>query len=148
MKNLKNKQRSKSTAVVLLLTKNNKVLAVTRKGRLDDWGLVGGKVDPNETEEAAIKREVFEESGLTINSPQPIYKADCGKHSVIVFVCKSYSGHLIPEPDTDLGWVEWSDIILGTFGDFNQKLYEYLDNKKVFHLAEAEYQAFSAEVSK
>lgn len=35
------------------------VLAVTRKGRIDDWNLPGGKVDPGETPRDAARRELI-----------------------------------------------------------------------------------------
>ena len=40
-------------------------LAVSRKNNPNDWGLPGGKVDPDETSQQAIRREVMEETGIT-----------------------------------------------------------------------------------
>jgi mutator protein MutT len=51
-------------AVAALVIKDGKVLAVSRKTNHSDFGLAGGKIDPGETSEEAVKRELFEETGL------------------------------------------------------------------------------------
>jgi 8-oxo-dGTP pyrophosphatase MutT (NUDIX family) len=53
-------------AVCVLIKVGQGYLAVTRPNS-DQWGLVGGKVDPGETTLQAIVREVKEEVGLTLD---------------------------------------------------------------------------------
>jgi ADP-ribose pyrophosphatase YjhB (NUDIX family) len=53
-------------AVCVLIKVGQGYLAVTRPNS-DQWGLVGGKVDPGETTLQAIVREVQEEVGLTLD---------------------------------------------------------------------------------
>lgn len=67
-------------AVCALLIVDNKILVVTRRNS-DNFGLVGGKVDPGENEEAALRREILEECGLVINKAFPIYTDICGPGS-------------------------------------------------------------------
>lgn len=54
-----------------LVLKNDKILLVKRANGLPEggkWGLVGGFVERNETLEEAVKREIFEETGYTVDS--------------------------------------------------------------------------------
>lgn len=67
-------------AVCALLIVDNKVLVVTRRNS-NNFGLVGGKVDPGENEEEALRREVLEECGLIVNKVFPIYTNICGPGS-------------------------------------------------------------------
>lgn len=53
-------------AVTALLVKDELVLAVSRKNNPNDFGLPGGKIDPGETPEGALFREVSEETGLNV----------------------------------------------------------------------------------
>jgi len=59
-------QRPKAV-VVLVMNANRHVLAVSRKGKLDDLGLPGGKIDPtDESPVHALCREIQEEVGIRV----------------------------------------------------------------------------------
>ena len=56
------------TAIVLRNAKG-RVLLCQRKGALSGrWEFPGGKVEPGESEEACIRREIMEELGLTLGA--------------------------------------------------------------------------------
>lgn len=57
-----------STAAVIL-DKNDNLLLHLRSDSMT-WGLPGGLMDVGETIVESVKREVFEETGLTIKNPQ------------------------------------------------------------------------------
>jgi len=52
-------------SVAWVYQKNNKVLCVKSKGK-DKFFIPGGKLDHNESNEAALQREIYEELSLTL----------------------------------------------------------------------------------
>ncbi|MDE2037913.1 MAG: NUDIX domain-containing protein [Patescibacteria group bacterium] len=47
-------------------------LVIGRGGRKGDWGLIGGTIEPGETFEETLKREVQEESNMEVLTAKPI----------------------------------------------------------------------------
>ena len=59
-------------AIIVAITHGDEILRVESKLRPGHWGLVAGYVEPGETLEHAVFREVGEEVGLTIQKPRYI----------------------------------------------------------------------------
>lgn len=99
-----------------ILIENGKILLGKRnKDRLypDIWDIFGGHIEPNETKEQTLQRELHEELGIEVNSfeflesyqdKEPTYGYDYVHH---IFIVKSWEG--IPKnKNTDehesIGW--------------------------------------------
>ena len=81
------------------------------------WNGLGGKMEPGETPEECVIRELKEESGLDIRNPQlrgvltfPGF-ANGEDWYVFVFVAPEFSGDLIDCDEGNLEWVEDSKIM-------------------------------------
>ena len=81
------------------------------------WNGLGGKLEPGESPEECVKREVFEESGLIIESPNlhgviTFPKFD-GIDDWIVFVytANNFEGNLIDCDEGKLDWVSDDQLL-------------------------------------
>jgi ADP-ribose pyrophosphatase len=104
-------------AVGAIVFKNNKVLLV-RRGKppaRDLWAIPGGSVQISETLQQAAEREIYEETGITIQALEPIYAFDyierdelgCARfHYVIVDLTADYIGG-DPRPGDDALEARW-----------------------------------------
>ncbi len=78
--------------------------------RYGDWEFPGGQVEESETLTHALEREVFEETGITINvkSLVGVY-SNTRKPSIVMmdFICNYVSGE--PRTSVESSQVEWVD---------------------------------------
>ncbi len=117
-------------AAVMLIIKDGLILAVSRRYDKTKFGLPGGKVEPDETTEAAAIRETFEETGVQVTKCEFIFLRDEPKDRpegedfhAYCYYATEWSG----DPhDSEEGVVKWlteqqitSDT--GPFGDYNRR---------------------------
>jgi len=119
------------------LIENNKLLLVKQKINSNrDWSLPGGRVEGGEQLDEAIKRELFEETGLEVKVEKLLYicdKKDCNPPILhITFLLNKVSGEIIlptnefdDNPISDVKFVEFSKLI--NFG-FSQAFIDILKN--------------------
>ena len=100
-----------------IVFKDRKVLLV-RRGKppaRDLWAIPGGSVEVSETLQRAAEREIYEETGVTIQALEPIYTFDyierdefgCARfHYVIVDLTADYVGGE-PRPGDDALEARW-----------------------------------------
>jgi 8-oxo-dGTP diphosphatase len=103
---------------VLIINKRNEVLLLRKStdnirhaGQSGRYNLPGGKLEPGESLHDALRREVYEETGLKITSvvPRPIFAGEWRPvlnetpHQIIgvFFVCPQWSGTVVLNDEHD-----------------------------------------------
>lgn len=119
-------------AVTVLLFNSGRVLAISRGDDLDDWGLIGGKVEDEETLFDAAQREAREEAevGLLSAHTFPVFTSLARTRMTTTFLGHVY---LLPLelPHTREGKVEWKSpwqlcTPSCTYRAYNHKLFTHL----------------------
>jgi 8-oxo-dGTP diphosphatase len=125
-----------------MIVKDGKILMGKRKGShaAGEYGLVGGHLDPMESFEDCIKREVREECGLEIDNLRFICVSNINtyapKHYIdIDFIADWQSGEpkvLEPEKCEGWGWYSLGDLPK-PLNYLTEVLLESLKNKNYFN---------------
>lgn len=121
-----NMTKPKAFGTSVLIMKDGKVLAVARRNDPNQWGMPGGKVDPNETEEEAAVRECFEETGLRIWNLKEVLRRQVGSDTGVTFTC-DWEGEPASQPgEPECKWQEPEILMVGIFGEYNTTLFKKL----------------------
>ena len=110
--------QSPVVGVGAVILRNGKVLLVMRgqEPLLGEWSIPGGAVEPGETLHEALRREILEETGLTVEVGElvevldRIIRDEQGRvryHYVLVdYLCRVKEGRL--QPATDVSDARWA----------------------------------------
>jgi 8-oxo-dGTP diphosphatase len=113
--------RTMILATLCYVMYDGRTLMVHRTKKANDihagkWNGLGGKLEPGETPEECVIREVLEESGLSIQNPKycgllifPAFKGN--DWYVFVFTATEFSGGLIESPEGNLDWIPDEKIV-------------------------------------
>jgi 8-oxo-dGTP diphosphatase len=107
-------------ALKAIVVKNNKILILKRSVKEDSfsgqWDIPGGKINFGETPEKALKREIKEETGLSVSSFKPVrtwtfFKNKNTQVIGITMLCKYKSGRVkLSKEHEDFKWIDPKDI--------------------------------------
>ncbi len=123
--------------------KNKKVLMLHRIKKRNDvhegkWNGLGGKFEKGESPEDCVIREVKEESGLTIKSPElkgfiafPDFDGRNDWH-VFVFVVDKFSGTMIDSAEGKLEWIPFGELLSLNLWEGDKIFIKWLNQKKFF----------------
>lgn len=102
------------------------------------WNGLGGKLEPGETPEACMIREVAEESGLVVESYQyrglltfPSLYDEVDVY-VFVYLVTDFSGQLAPSDEGDLFWIPSNQLISLELWEGDKHFLPWLDQPGVF----------------
>lgn len=99
------------TRVVQAVVRDAQRVLLCERRELRGWELPGGAVEPGESDEDAIVREVREETGLDIAVARCVGRYERSgfrAHTAIVFACSVSGGVLAPSRETRR--VAWFDV--------------------------------------
>ncbi|MEO0585748.1 MAG: (deoxy)nucleoside triphosphate pyrophosphohydrolase [Bacteroidota bacterium] len=100
-----------------IIERNGKILAAKRKIELRHgglWEFPGGKLDPTETAEAALTREIWEELAMEIRILQRlidvVHAYPTGVIRLYPFVCQWVAGEPTLTDHEEIGWYLPEDL--------------------------------------
>lgn len=120
------------TAQVVLINEDGLVLGVSRKHDHNDFGLPGGKQDPEDGGDPMVTaiRECKEETGLDITDLKQIFSIHKGGNMGFTYLAK-YTGVIDHNEPHIVAWVPFQTLVRGSFGRYNQLVAESLDDMDI-----------------
>jgi NUDIX domain len=137
----------KNTAQVVLINPEGLILGVSRKDNHRDFGLPGGKMDPEDMGDpmATAIRETKEETGLDITNLRLVFATHKGGYMGYTYLA-DYSGEINHNEPHVVGWKAMEVLINGSFGKYNKLVSESLKDMKIDFQMAIDIDALSAEL--
>lgn len=112
-------------AAVALIEKDGLFLSVSRKNDATKRGFPGGQVDSGETVEEAMKRELWEETGLKALEYEKFFvDYDGFDFQTTCFLVSKFEGEAYSKEAGVVEWVEKEKLFDLPFGWYNKKVFE------------------------
>jgi 8-oxo-dGTP pyrophosphatase MutT (NUDIX family) len=104
----------------------SELLGVSRKDNHELFGLPGGKVDPGEDTYTAMKREVFEETGLIVDRAIPLFFREEEGFLAVVYLVTEWHGDVSTSEAGIVDWIDFEVLKRGSFAEYNAKLEDHI----------------------
>ncbi|MEQ1765388.1 MAG: NUDIX domain-containing protein [Pyrinomonadaceae bacterium] len=100
------------SAAAVVVDAEGKVLVLHHLLRpITGWGLPGGFIDAGEQPHAAIRRELMEETGITLSDVRLLHLKTLGRHVEILFAARANEpGEILSSEIDQLGWYTFDEI--------------------------------------
>ncbi|MFV8188911.1 NUDIX domain-containing protein [Streptomyces sp. AF1B] len=90
-------------AIVAVLRRGDRVLAIRRGAAVSRpgyWQPLSGKIEPGETQEQAVAREVMEEVGLTVSPGAKVWESETDDGTFVLYwwTADASDGEVVPDP--------------------------------------------------
>lgn len=139
----------KISAQVVLINPEGLILGVSRKDDHNDFGLIGGKMDPqddNDPINTAI-REAREETGLEIYNLRLVFAIHKEGFMGYTYLA-DYKGEINHNEPHVVKWLPMERLVLGSFGKYNKMVSDSLKDMGVKFVYEISLSDISEEVKK
>ena len=105
----------------VVLNKNEKILITQRKDLNNKWEFPGGKINPKESIQNSIIREIKEELNIDVVYNKILFKIEHKPFRLIFVMCDYISGKICLKEHLNFMWIEKTDLIKYDFleGDKN-----------------------------
>ena len=122
----------KITAQVVLINPEGLILGVSRKDDHNDFGLIGGKMDPQDNNDPIMTaiRETREETGLEISNLRLVFAIHKEGFMGYTYLA-DYKGEINHNEPHVVKWVPMERLVLGSFGKYNQMVSDSLKDMGV-----------------
>lgn len=114
--------------VLCLIHKGDQILLQNRvKADWRGYTLPGGHIEPGESIVEAVRREMKEETGLTILNPElrgvKQFPIDGGRYLVFLFRADEFEGELVSSEEGQMEWIDRRNLAhISTVNDFEELL--------------------------
>ena len=109
---------SRTRVTAAILEQDGTILLVRRaSGRVlgDTWEFPGGKIEPGETPEGCLARELGEELGIVVEVGHlvatNVHKYDWGEMELLAYRVRLVAGELVLRDHDELAWVTPVDLL-------------------------------------
>lgn len=101
------------SAAGIIVNEKGQVLLLNHVLRpVSGWGLPGGFIDAAEQPEEALKRELYEETGVELSHIRLIHARTLGRHVEIIFAAKAIGEPRVKSREiTELRWFDLDDLL-------------------------------------
>ncbi|TXG80031.1 MAG: NUDIX hydrolase [Spirochaetes bacterium] len=136
------------TAQVVLINPQGLVLGVSRKDNHKDFGLPGGKMDPEDNNDpmATAIRECKEETGLDITNLRLVFAIHKSGNMGYTYLA-DYTGEINHNEPHVVKWVPFQVLINGSFGRYNEMVSESLTSMGVVYKSDIDEIALKKELN-